>query len=112
MKSTQMIFRLAFLVALVVGLGGLFHFYPVTATLRDVHIVSGLIMLVAIAWLAVETKSPVVMVSAVLVVAGGIIPLVSSADPLNIRIFHIVIMVVAVGLAEIGVARSLRQKVS
>lgn len=112
MKSTQMIFRLAFLVALVVGLGGLFHLFAMNTTVRDVHIVSGLIMLVAIGWLAIETKSPIVIVSALLVVAGGIIPLVSPSDPLSIRIFHIAIMVVAVGLAEMGVGRTVRNKMA
>lgn len=104
-----MILRLAFLVALVVGLGGLFNLYHMTPTLRDVHIVAGLIMLIAIIWLAVEIKNAVLMVAAVLVLAGGLIPLLSTADPLSIRIFHIVIMVVAIGLAEMGVSRSTKQ---
>lgn len=107
-----MIFRLAFLVALLVGLGGLFHWYPLSTTLSDVHIVAGLIMLVSIIWLAIETKSAIVVVSAILVVAGGLMPLLSTADPLSIRIFHIVIMIVAIGLAEMGVARAVRHKIS
>lgn len=110
MKGTLMIFRLAFLIALLVGLGGLFQFYAMSPTLRDVHIVAGLIMLVAMIWVAIEAKNAVAWVGVLLVVASGILPLISSGDPLSIRIFHIVIMIVAVGLAEMAAARTNRVK--
>lgn len=109
MKGTVMIFRLSFLIALLVGLGGLFHVYPLTSTLRDVHILAGLIMWVAVIWMAVETRSPLVMIAAALILAAGLIALVSTAEPLSIRLFHLVIMLVAVGMTEMGVARAVRK---
>ncbi len=110
MKSIMMIYRLAFLIALLVGLGRLFHFYPMSTTLRDVHIVAGLIMLVAAVWLAIDTKQTGAWVGALLVLAGGILPLYSKGDPLSVRIFHVAIMVVAVGLAEMAASRATRLK--
>ena len=108
MKSTLMIFRLAMLIALLVGLGGLFGFYPMSPLLRDVHIVAGIIVLVAVAWLTFQVKNAVVGIAALLILAGGLLPLLSPADPLSVRIFHLVIMIVAVGLAEMGVGRATR----
>lgn len=107
-----MIFRLAFLVALVVGLGSLFHLYTVTASLIDVHIVAGFVMLAAIAWLAIDTRSLTVVISGLMVVGAGIMPLLSIHDRLYIRVLHLAIMVVAVGLTEMGVARVRRHRPS
>ncbi|MCY0897807.1 MAG: hypothetical protein OWU33_02540 [Firmicutes bacterium] len=112
MKATAMIFRLSFLIALLVGVGGLFHFYTMTHTMIDVHIVAGLMMLVALAWMAWDTKSPVVGIAVLLVLAGGALPLVSPADPLTVRMFHLIIMIVAVALAEMGLAQTLRRRSS
>lgn len=112
MKGTLSIFRLAFVVALLVGLGGLFHVYPMSRTLIDTHIVAGLIMLVAVVWLAIDTKATLVVVSAILIIASGLIPILSIKDPLTVRIFHIVIMIAAVGLVEMGVARFQRRQIS
>lgn len=100
-----MIFRLAFLIALLVGLGGMFHFYQMTPVLRDVHIVAGIMVFVSVAWLTFQVKNATMAVSALLILAGGIIPLASTADPLSMRIFHLAIMVVAVGLAEMSMGR-------
>lgn len=108
MKGTLMIFRLAVAIALLVGLGGLFGLYPMSPVLRDVHIVAGIIVLVSVAWMAFQVKNATVGVAALLVLLGGILPLVSRADSLAMRVFHLVIMIVAVGLAEMGVARASR----
>ncbi len=109
MKRNLMIFRVAFLVALVVGLGNLFHVYAMSSTLLDVHIVAGLIMLVALVWIAVETKNAVVVISALLVVASGILALTSTAASLVTDIFHIGLMFVAVALVEVAVGRMTRR---
>ncbi len=108
MKGSLMIFRLAVVIALLVGLGGLFGIYAMTPVLQDVHIVAGIIVLVAVAWLAFQVKNATVAMGALLVLLGGLLPLVVRGDSLGIRIFHLVIMLVAVGLAEMGVARALR----
>lgn len=106
MKGNITIFRVAFLVALVVGLGHLFHVYPPSATLTDVHVVAGLIMLVALIWIAVETKNAVVVIAAILVIASGILPFTATAAPWLMAGFHIGLMVVAVILVEVAVSRT------
>ncbi len=112
MKGTLNIFRLAFFVALVVGLGGLFHLYPMSRTLIDTHIVAGLIMLVTAIWLAIDTKATLVVVAAILIIAGGLIPILSTEDSFTVRIVHIVITLAAIGLVEMGIARFQRRKIS
>ncbi|MCY0877457.1 MAG: hypothetical protein OWU84_00705 [Firmicutes bacterium] len=112
MKATAMIFRLSFLVALVIGLGGLFHFLPMTRTMVEVHIVVGLMMLVSIAWLAWETKSAALGVAAVILMAAGALPLVSPADPLTVRLVHLVMIIVAVAVAEMGLGQATRHRLS
>ncbi|PSR22202.1 MAG: hypothetical protein C7B45_07455 [Sulfobacillus acidophilus] len=104
-----MIFRVAFLVAFVVGLGNLFHVYTMSATLLDVHIVAGLIMLVALAWIAVETKNAVVVIAGILVIAGGILALTSAAASLLPNLFHVGLMLLAVALVEVAVGRTSRR---
>ncbi|NMP23387.1 hypothetical protein [Sulfobacillus harzensis] len=110
MKGTQMILRLAFVIALLVGLGGLLGFWAMTPVLRDVHIVTGLMVLVSAGWLAFQVKNPTVAVGALLILLGGILPLIMSADSLAVRVFHLVVMIVALGLVEMGVGRALRAR--
>ncbi len=108
MKATLAIFRLSFLVSLLVGIGSLVHAFPMSRTLLDVHIVSGLIVFASALWLAVETKSAVIIISVLLIIGGALVSIMSKADPLAVRIFHLTILVVAVLLAEIGVRESMR----
>lgn len=105
MKGTLMVFRLAVVIALLVGLGGLFGVYPMSPVLTDVHIVAGIMVLVSVVWLFLQTKTPVLAIAALLVLLGGLLPMVSRADSLGVRMFHVVVMLVAVGLAEMGVGR-------
>ena len=108
MKTTLAIFRLSFLVALFVGIGGLTHLLPLSPTLLDIHIVSGLIMLVSALWLAVETKSVVIIIAVLLIIGGGLVSIMSKADPFAVQVFHMAILIVAYLLAEVGVRESLR----
>lgn len=108
MKQTMMIFRLAFVIALLVGLGGLLGFYPMSPVLMDVHIVAGLIALVSAAWVFVETKNPPAGLGALLILVGGLLALLSPSDTLTVRLFHVIIIIVGIGLVEMGVARSQR----
>ncbi len=110
MKGTQMIMRLAFVIALLVGLGGLLGFWAMTPVLLDVHIVAGLMVLISAGWLAFQVKNPTVGVGALLVLLSGLLPLILRADSLGVRIFHFVVMIVAVGLVEMGVGRSTRTR--
>lgn len=103
-----MVFRLAVVIALLIGLGDLFHFYTMTPVLLDVHIVAGLMVLIAVAWMAWQVKSAVVGLAALLLLLGGLVPLVLHPMTLAIGLFHLLVMLVAIGLAEMGVARSRR----
>lgn len=108
MKGTFMMFRTSVLIALLVGLGGLFHVYPMTPTLIDVHIVAGIIVLVTVSWTAIQVKNAAVGVAAFLILLGGLLPLLPTKNGLNTNIFHLVIMIVAIGLAEMGISRARR----
>jgi hypothetical protein len=98
-KRNLMILRTAFLIALVVGAGGLFHVYAMTPIVRDVHIVAGIIVFAVALWLATSVKKPLAWVAVVVLFVFGLWPLVFRVTAPWIWL-HIAAMVIAVGLLE------------
>jgi len=109
MKPALMVFRLAVLIALLLGLGELLGFYHMTPLLRDVHIGAGLIVLATGAWLSSLTRQPLAWVATLLILIGGILPLALPPHP-NVGWFHLIIMLLAVGLIEMVASRVKRHQ--
>lgn len=108
MKLTLMILRLAFVIALLVGLGDLFGVYHPGPVLRDVHIVAGLIFFASILGVAATGRSPMAWVAAALVFIGGLWALMVSTVGPSLGLVHLVLMVIAIGLVESSANRTRR----
>lgn len=116
LKFNVMIMRIAFLIAFLLGLGSLFNVFHFTATTLDVHIAAGIIVAIVMWFLAItlsRTKqrgSGAMWAAAILIVIGGFIGLFFSVKSNALGITHMVIMIIAMGLAEMG--SSLAKKTS
>lgn len=100
MKVNRMIFRLAVAIALLIGLGDWFQFYPMSNTLIDVHIVVGIIVLVSGAFVARASRQPLAWVGVLLVLVSGVLAL--STHPMTplMGVIHLVVILVGIGLIE------------
>lgn len=113
-KVTQMILRTAFLLALVIGLGGMFGWLPFTPATVDLHIASGIIVAISMAALAANIGrfrrpgAAVLWTGVLLVVAGGFMALYWHIAGNALGLAHLALMLVAMGLAEMGAARAKR----
>ncbi|AUW94191.1 hypothetical protein [Sulfobacillus sp. hq2] len=111
-KITQMILRLAFLVALIIGLGGMFGWFALNRATVDLHIVSGIIVLGAMITVASsigKARKPgagALWTGAVLVAVGGLMGLTLHIRGNALGIVHLLLMLVAMGLAEMGASRA------
>ena len=111
-----LIMRVAFLVALLLGLGSMLHIFHFTIVTLDLHIAAGLIVAIVIWFLAISfsrRKSKgrgALWLAAVLMVIGGIVGLFFSITSGALGITHLIIMVVAMILAEMGASAVLNSK--
>ncbi|PSR34774.1 MAG: hypothetical protein C7B46_03425 [Sulfobacillus benefaciens] len=115
MKFTTMLLRTAFLLALLLGLGDLFKIWAETPVLVDAHIIAGLLVLGSMWTLAVQAGKVASGAGGPLWVAGFVV-LVGAVIALFMRIsgnlwgiLHLVLMLIAMGMAEMGIARSKRK---
>ena len=115
MKFTAMLLRTAFLLALLLGLGDLFKIWAETPVLVDAHIIAGLLVLGSMWTLAVQAGKVAPGAGGPLWVAGFVV-LVGAVIALFMRIsgnlwgiLHLVLMLIAMGMAEMGIARSKRK---
>jgi hypothetical protein len=109
-KGGMMLVRIGFLVALVLGLGLLLDVLPRTGV-REVHMLAGVLVLVGI-WIAAirlsgqkrQGMGPVwgAAVLALVGAAMGILAMLGKGS----GIMHMVVMLVTIGLAEMGVGRA------
>jgi hypothetical protein len=108
LKFDQMILLLAFLIALLFGLGGLFNWLPFTPTTVDLHIVSGIIMAIAILVLAISISragkpgAAALWIGFAAIFIGGLMGLFLHIGGNFLGIIHLTLMLIAMGLAEMG----------
>ncbi len=113
-KFNIMIMRVAFLIALLLGLGNMLHIFHFTVVTLDVHIAAGLIVAVVIWFLAISLgryKSKGIgslWAAAILMIIGGVVGLFFSTTSSASGIAHLIIMVVAMVLAEIGASTAVK----
>lgn len=99
---TVTILRVSFLVALVAGLGDLFHWFPAGRTVVDLHIGAGIVLFAAVVGLYSAVKSRPAFISLVFVVIGGLVGLIIPGHGLGLGVLHLFIMLIAIGLAEMA----------
>lgn len=115
MKFGTMFLRTAFLLALLLGLGDLFNIWSPTPILIDAHIIAGLLVLGSmwtLAWQAGKIApgaSGPLWVASFVVLLGAVIALFMRISGNLLGILHLVLMLVAMGMAEMGIARSKRR---
>ncbi len=115
MKFTTMLLRTAFLLALVLGLGGLFKIWTETPVLVDAHIIAGLMVLGSMWALAVQAGKVAsgaggpLWAAGFVVLLGAVIALFMRISGNLWGILHLVLMLIAMGMAEMGIARSKRK---
>ncbi len=102
--------RTGFLVSFILGFGGLFRLYTYGGAVLWIHIAFGLLFLVP-AWMlpARAAKSGLVTLGAVLGTLGAILAATAALWAPGLSAWpHIVLMIVAIGLVEMGSGREKR----
>lgn len=118
LKFPTMFLRTAFLLALLLGMGDMFGLWPPTPLLVDAHIIAGLLFLGAVWALATRVNKTAPGASGPLwaalfvVLVGAVIALFMKISGNLLGILHLVLMLVAMGLAEMSVARAVRRGAS
>ncbi len=113
-KFNMMVLRVAFLIALLLGLGSMLHIFRFTIVTLDLHIAAGVIVAVVIWFLAISLGqrklkgTGSLWTAAILMLIGGIVGLVFSIHSVAWGTAHLIIMVVAMILAEIGASTAIR----
>lgn len=115
LKINVMIMRVAFLIAFLLGLGNLFSVFRLTGTTLDVHIVCGIIVAVVMWFLAItlsrnkQQGRGALWAAAILIVLGGLVGLFGSIKSNALGIAHLIIMLLAMVIAEMGTTQAKRQ---
>lgn len=118
LKFATMFLRTAFLLALLLGLGDMFGLWSTSPTLVDAHIIAGLLFLGAIWVLATRVNKTIPGASGPLWAAlfitlvGAVIALFMRISGNLLGVLHLVLMLVAMGLAEMALARAKRKQAS
>ncbi|MDA8194011.1 MAG: hypothetical protein M0Z53_08445 [Thermaerobacter sp.] len=100
-----MLMRTSFLFALVLGLGDMFGWFPMTKLLLVVHIVFGLEVLVAAALIAAVSRQPAAWIGVGVIVVAGVSSVFLVSSNITLGLSHLASMVIAVGLVEMAAAR-------
>lgn len=113
-----MFYRTAFMLALLLGIGDMFGFWPSTRLLVDTHIIAGLLFLGSVWVLATKVSKTTPRASGPLwaalfmILVGAVIALFMNISGNLLGILHLVLMLIAMGMVEMGVARAKRRAAS
>ncbi len=108
LKIDQMILRLAFLVALFIGLAAMFNWIPFTPATLKLHIISGLIVAIAILVLAIAVSragkpgAAALWIGFAAIIIGGLLGLFWHISGNFLGVIHLILMLLAISLAEMG----------
>ncbi len=113
-----MFLRTAFLLALLLGLGDMFGLWPATRLLVDAHIIAGLLFLGSVWALATKVNKTApgaagpLWAALFVILVGAVIALFMKISGNLLGILHLVLMLLAMGMAEMGIARAKRRAAS
>lgn len=106
-RPTQMVFRLAFVLALLLGLDHWWSAAPAPWIL-GAHIGTGILLLITLWMLAAAWSTRILWAAAILGTVAAAVAVMAGSHNGGWAIVHLVLMIAVVGMAEAGASRAKR----